>query len=117
LPTPATLDVQRARAMANECGSAVRGALVDPFGVMAAASNVEHAVVMAGQGIAAASGALVEPPGAMAEPPGGLDALAMAVDGTSPTNTSVVALARALLPTVHHPATEYNLPVHDVQRY
>jgi hypothetical protein len=103
--------------MADQGVSATRGALVDPFGAMAADPDVEHALVMDDQGIAAAFGALVEPPGAMAEPPDGLDVLGMAVDGTSPTNTIVVALARVLLPTVHHSATKYNLPVLDVQRY
>lgn len=28
-----------------------------------------------------------------------------------------LAVARSLLPTIHHPAIEYNLPVMDVQRY
>jgi hypothetical protein len=32
-------------------------------------------------------------------------------------DASVEAWARALLPTIPHPAIEYNLPVIDVQRY
>jgi hypothetical protein len=46
-----------------------------------------------------------------------VDAQDVAVDGASPTDASAVALARSLIPTVPHPAIEYNLPVLDVQRY
>jgi hypothetical protein len=46
-----------------------------------------------------------------------VDAQDVVVDGASPTDASVVALARSLIPTVPHPAIEYNLPVLDVQRY
>jgi hypothetical protein len=56
-------------------------------------------------------------PCAMAVPSCALDAQDVAVDGASPTDASVVALARSLIPTVPHPAIEYNLPVLDVQRY
>jgi hypothetical protein len=53
----------------------------------------------------------------MAVPSCALDAHFVAVDGESPTDASVVALARSLMPTVPHPAIEYNLAVLDVQRY
>jgi hypothetical protein len=56
------------------------------------------------QGLPAAPGALAAP-------------AAAPVDGASPTDASAVALARSLMPTVPHPAIEYNLPVLDVQRY
>jgi hypothetical protein len=46
-----------------------------------------------------------------------VDAQDVAVDGASPTDASAVALAKSLIPTVPHPAIEYNLPVLDVQRY
>jgi hypothetical protein len=46
-----------------------------------------------------------------------VDAQDVAVDGASTTDASVVALAKSLIPTVPHPAIEYNLPVLDVQRY
>jgi hypothetical protein len=70
--------------------------------------------------VAAAPCALAAPtaaPCAMAVPSCALDAQDVAVDGESPTDASVVALARSLMPTVPHPAIEYNLPVLDVQRY
>jgi hypothetical protein len=68
-------------------------------------------------------GALGAPPGAMYVTPGGLDVQATAADGhvrpvvEASTDASVVALARALLPTAPLSAIEYNLPVLQVQRY
>jgi hypothetical protein len=70
--------------------------------------------------VAAAPCALAAPtaaPCAMAVPSCALDAQDVEVDGASPTDASVVALARSLMPTVPHPAIEYNLLVLDVQRY
>jgi hypothetical protein len=55
-------------------------------------------------GLAAAPGALATAPGGLPQP---------AVEAPF----DVVALARALLPTVPHPAIEYNLPVLQVERY
>jgi hypothetical protein len=37
--------------------------------------------------------------------------------GPAMAAADALALARSLLPTIHHPAIEYNLPVMDVQRY
>lgn len=102
-------DVQCGLAMSSV--SPAHGALVEPPCGMATGPVVEHALAMA-----ATPGSLVELPGAMAELPSALDALAVAVDGPSPTDAIIVDV-RALLPTVPHPAKEYNLPVPDVQRY
>jgi hypothetical protein len=59
--------------------------------------------------------AVLGAPGALAAP--GAAPCALVADGASPTDASAVALARSLMPTVSHPAIEYNLPVLDVQRY
>jgi hypothetical protein len=82
-------------------------------------SNVQHLAADVHR-VAAAPGALAAPttaPCAMAVPSCALDAQDVAVDGACPTDASAVALARSLMPTVPHPAIEYNLPVLDVQRY
>jgi hypothetical protein len=64
---------------------------------------------------------LAAAPGALATAPGGLAAQARAAGGLPQPAVEapfdVVALARALLPTVPHPAIEYNLPVLQVERY
>ncbi|CAO2206595.1 unnamed protein product [Urochloa humidicola] len=100
-------------------------------GAMGAPPVPGAALAKAVQGIAAAPGAMGAPtsaalamadqimvvaPGAMAKPPDGLDAQAAGADGPSPTDTSAVALARMLLPTVPHLAIECNRPRLDVQR-
>jgi hypothetical protein len=93
--------------------------LAVPNAALGHSSNVQHLAVDVHR-VAAAPGALVAPtaaPCAMAVPSCALDALDVAVDGACPTDASAVALARSLMPTVPHPAIEYNLPVLDVQRY
>jgi len=72
------------------------------------------------RGLAAPAGGLAMATGCIATSGGGLDAQARVVDGlpqpAEEATVDVVALARSLLPTVPHPAIEYNLPVLDVQR-
>jgi hypothetical protein len=131
-----TTDVQRLATVLGHLAVAPAAevqCLVDALGHLATPAADVHRVAAAPGALAApaaAPGALAAPaaapyalaspsatPCAMAMPSCALDAQDVVVDGASPTDASVVALARSLMPTVPHPATEYNLPVLDVQRY
>jgi hypothetical protein len=97
-----TAGVQGKEAAPAVPGSDVQGQEAAPAAVqrLGAAPDAQAAPGSDVQGLPAAPGALAAP-----------------VDGASPTDASAVALARSLMPTVPHPAIEYNLPVLDVQRY
>jgi hypothetical protein len=99
-------DVQGQEAAPAAPGSDVQGQEAAPTAVqrLGAAPDAQAAPGSDVEGLPAAPGALATP-------------AAAPVDGASPTDASAVALARSLMPTVPHPAIEYNLPVLDVQRY
>jgi hypothetical protein len=95
------LDVLTAGVQGQEAAPAVPGS--DVQGQEAAPATVQR---------------LGATPDAQAAPGSDVQGLPAApVDGASPTDASDVDLARSLMPTVPHPAIEYNLPVLDVQRY
>jgi hypothetical protein len=90
---------------------------------MAAAPEVQAALGMANQGMAAlamstTTSGLAAPASGLPAPGDSMDAaVAEGLDTLAEAPmSSALALARSLLPTVPHPAVEYNLPVLDVQR-
>lgn len=107
-------------ALANHGAIADHGALADQGMAGALAEQGSMVGALADQGIMPALAATA--PRAMGELAAGLEAQPVAADDNvqssveAPADASVEALARALLPTVPHPAIECNLPVLDMQR-
>ena len=101
----------------------VLGALALVLDQAAATSGLDEAaggLAATPRGLAVLASGLAIATGGIATSVGGLAAQARVPDGLPQTakegTVDVVALVRSLLPTVPHPAIEYNLPVLDVQR-
>jgi len=113
---PITMDAERSELE-------VLGALALVLDQAAATSGLDEAaggLAATPRGLAVLASGLAIATGGIATSVGGLAAQARVPDGLPQTakegTVDVVALVRSLLPTVPHPAIEYNLPVLDVQR-
>jgi len=81
-----------------------RPVVVAPSLVAGLAAGVDGTTAGLAAGLAAARAGLAMAPGALE-------------NGQQLPVADSTALARSLLPTVHHPAIEYNIPAIEVERY